>query len=216
MSASAKANYFDSQNYLTWQLEAGTLHDRTAARTMAFPEGFTSGLLAAMSETGSQVLAETLYLCGEFHGRYRWQQLNHALSDFFQQPLTELPTTEVHHLLTEAWAVAGLGRASFNHDYLKHGVLHVTVSGAVLPAAFKATARETAGRPVDFLTAGMLAGMFSQAAQAEMVAYQLACESAGHPYSEFIVGLNNRLTGVPSFINQGMSASQIIQELQHV
>jgi uncharacterized protein len=207
-------NFYTTKDYLTWDMKAGVLRSRGGARIMAFPQCFMIGLFDGLEDECGQAWSIVLYRCGEWWGKRQMERMEKNLSEHFESPLSELPTAQVHASIQEAWATEGWGRMKLNLDNLEKGILHVTVTQSPISAAYIESGRDAKGRPVDSLTAGAVAGMFSHAAKADLVAHQTTCIVAGAPVNEYLVGLRDRLKDVPAMQRKGMTTAEIIANLK--
>lgn len=204
------------QYWLKRDVAAGVMLDPSGAPVLAFPESIMLGLIEGLEAEGKQPQQwmPVLYRCGELWGRQQMTRLETDLSRFFQAPPGGISVAQVHAALMEAWAVMGWGRIKLNPNSLAHGFLHVVIKGALLPCVLGKMNRAWESGVIDPLTAGTLAGMFAAATNADITAHQIACELRGDPAGEFVVGLHARIGSVPSLVNQGRAAAEILRILQ--
>lgn len=212
-SSLLKGNYFALGDYFNLNPGKGEISTRDGVRLIAFPHEFTVGLLEGLEDEVGQAWPVVMYRCGQWWGRRQMRRLNSELSQYYNQPLDELPTSQVHGLLRQAWAVQGWGRLDINLEHINHGLMHVRVFDAPIASVFKKTGRDTHGQPVDSLIAGALTGMFSQATDASVSAWEIECSANGAEACRFIVGLEGKLAEVPGMVRKGVSADDIVAAL---
>jgi hypothetical protein len=206
-------NFFASANYLSWDMKAGVLHTPDKVRVMGFPICMLVGILEGLEEECGQAWSVVLHSCGKWWGKRQMTRLQKALQEHFGKPLAELPTAQVHASLSEAFATEGWGRVDLNIKYADKGILRVGVKNSPFIQAFADSKLNVKNALVDHLLAGALAGMFSQATNAEMDAVEIACVNRGDEKCEFVVGLKSKLEEVPALLKQGLWADEICAKL---
>lgn len=212
-TATVGGNYYAKDDYLDWNMKTGVLRSRGGARIMAFPECFMIGLFDGLEDECGQAWTVVLYRCGEWWGKRQMERMEKNLGAHFGAELTTLSTAQVHASIQEAWATEGWGRMKLNLEHLEKGFLHVTVTQSPISEAFVKAGRDAKNRPVDSLTGGAIAGMFSHAAKADLAAHQIACVVAGAPVNEYLLGQREKLKEVPALQRKGMSVAEIIENL---
>lgn len=211
-TAEGCGDYFTADGWLRRQAQRGLLTERGGARLLVVSQGLMLGVLEGLNEECGQEAAEVIRRCGDYQGRRLMARLTAQLAEFSGTPLSELAAGEVLTTLEEAWAAMGWGCVSFASEPLAQGLIRVRVSGAPLPAVSAAAEHRMQDETTDILTAGILAGMFSHAADADLAAHQIAGGSSVES-CEFIIGLRNRLADVPGLVRSGMKSDEIISRL---
>ncbi|HWQ32191.1 MAG TPA: hypothetical protein VNQ79_04845 [Blastocatellia bacterium] len=209
-TAEGCGDYFTADGWLRRHAQRGLLTERGGTRMLVVTQGLMLGVLEGLNEEYGQQAAEVIRRCGDYQGRRLMARLTAQLAEFSGTPLSELAAGEVLTTLEEAWAALGWGCISFASEPLARGFIRVRVSGAPLPAA--AAEHRSQNEATDSLSAGILAGMFSHAAEADLAAHQIAGDSSGES-CEFIIGLKNRLAAVPGLVRSGMKSDEIISRL---
>ena len=90
----------------------------------------------------------------------------------------------------------------------------ITVKDFTKRDQFPNASKDAKGRPVDALLAGVLAGMFSEAAGGEVVCYETACVARKEPTCRFVLGHKPRLQEVREWVRQRVSADEIVTRLK--
>lgn len=213
METNISGNFYSYKKYLSWDMKKGTLENPANTRMIAFPNCFMVGLLEGLEDECGQAWSVVMYRCGEWWGKRQMQRIERILGEHFGKPLHELPTAQVHASVMEGWATEGWGRLKLDLENLQHGFIFASVSSSPITEAFLSSELDSRKRPVDFLTAGALAGMFSQASDSELVGYQIACVTQGAEANEFLVGQKEVLEDVQNMVKKGMSAAEILASL---
>lgn len=211
-TAEGCGDYFTADGWLRRSAQTGVLTERGGARMLVITQCLMTGVLEGLAEECGQQLAEVIRRCGDYQGRRLMARLTAQLAEFGGTPLGELAAGEVLTTLMEAWAASGWGCISFEPEPLAQGIIRVSVSGAPLPAVSAAMDHPGQDKATDFLTAGILSGLFSHAADADLAAHQIAGDSSPEA-CEFIIGLSNRLAAVPGLVRDGLKFDEIISRL---
>ncbi|MGL4423191.1 MAG: V4R domain-containing protein, partial [Gemmataceae bacterium] len=116
--------------------------------------------------------------------------------------------------LMELFSHHGWGLMKF--DLTKHdqGLILVSTADPIFAALLPAEEKPT--QPVDSLMAGILGGFFADIFQQDLDCVQTKCRALGHDASVFVIGLSNRLAGVPAWQEAGKSHEQILKELANL
>jgi predicted hydrocarbon binding protein len=208
------SSYYAPRDYLQWDLQRGVLRSRGGARVIAFPQEFSQGLLEGLLDECGEAWPVVLYRCGEWWGRRQMERMSKDLEEHLGGALSGFPTGLAQTILSDAWACHGWGRLELELKDIERGLLHATVEGAPFAALFVSQQRDAKGRPVDALLAGSLAGMFSQASGADMAAHEIACVARGEPSCRFVIGLQDRLKGVPDLLRRKIAPDEILAQLR--
>lgn len=213
METNLNGNFYSYKKYLSWDMKKGVLENPAKTRMIAFPSCFMVGLLEGLEDECGQAWSIVMYRCGEWWGKRQMQRMEKILGEHFGKPLHELPTAQVHATVLEGWATEGWGRLKLDLENLQHGFVFASVSSSPITEAFLNSELDARKRPVDFLTAGALAGMFSQASDSELIGYQIACVTQGAETNEFLIGQKEVLEDVQNMVKKGMSAAEILASL---
>jgi len=207
-------NYFAASDYVKWDMGRGVLRSRGGARLIAFPQEFTTGLLAGLEDECGEAWHVVMYRCGEWWGKREMERLEKDLGAFYQEELKSLPSAHAHASLSEAWALHGWGLLSFDMADIDRGLMHTKVDSSQIASAFLATGKDTKGRCVCSLLSGVMAGMFTHMTKAEIAAYELTCAARAEETCRFVLGLKTKLAGVPEQLRKKASADEIIAKLR--
>jgi len=207
-------NFFAATDYIKWDMGRGVLRARGGARLMAFPQEFTVGLLAGLEDECGEAWPIVMYRCGEWWGKRHMERMEKDLGAHYREELRDLPTAHAHSSLTEAWALHGWGRISFDMADIEHGVMHVHVDGSQIAAAFMASGKDPKGKPVCSLLSGIMAGLFSHMTKAEIVAHEVSCVARKEDACRFVMGQKEKVAGVPDMIRKRATVEEIGQKLK--
>jgi predicted hydrocarbon binding protein len=198
-----KGNYFAEGSYLTQDLGAGTLHNRSGARMLALSDTFLVSMLNTLeAELGEQAGAIVKEM-GRDWGRRAAEQFAAEMGDYFGRPLMQQPLAMFAANLTEAFRHHGWGSFRLDFSRYAHGVLVVEVTEPLIGGSVK-----PAAAPVEGLLTAFLAGMFSYFAGQELDCVQTDCRTRGAEQSRFVLTIPDRLKAV-----SGKSHADTVAEL---
>ena len=150
-------NYYVERLYMSANVETGVLTNRSGRRMLALTNDFLLGLHRALSKECGDRVSEVLYRCGRKWGRNFGKGLADAWAEFYQSSFDEFPLAFFQSLLMQEFACNGWGLLTIDYSHFQRGVLQLELDGAIMSEI----TLEDVNYPVDNLTAGILAGMFS-------------------------------------------------------
>lgn len=150
-------NYYVERLYMSANVETGVLTNRSGRRMLALTNDFLLGLHRALAKECGDKVDEVLYRCGRKWGRNFGKGLADAWAEFYQCGFHEMPLAFFQSLLVQEFACNGWGILSVDYTHYQRGVIRLELDGAIMSEITS----ETVTYPIDNLTAGILAGMFS-------------------------------------------------------
>jgi len=213
-SVKTLANYFSAGDYISWDMGKGVLRARGGARLIAFPHEFTTGLLSGLEDECGEAWPIVLYRCGEWWGKRQMERIEKDLGGFYEQDMREMSTAQAHASLSEAWALHGWGRVSFDVGDIETGLLHARVEGSQIASAFLASGKDAKGRPVCNLLAGVLAGMFAHMTKVDIAAHELSCVARKDDVCRFVVAQKPKLANVPELVRKKAGIDEIMKSIK--
>jgi predicted hydrocarbon binding protein len=213
LGGSMKGNYFASRDYVVWDVRRGVLRSRGGARLIAFPEQWSTGLLAGLEDECGEAWPVVVHRCGEWWGRRHMERLSKELGAFYGVALEDTATVQVHACIVQSFATHGWGRLVLDVSDLEHGLLWADVSEAPMSAAMLAAKRDAKGRTLDGLLAGILGGMFAEATKADVTAHEVSCVGRGDARCRFVIGDRSRIAEAPAMARKRLPVEEIAQAL---
>lgn len=150
-------NYYVERLYMSANVETGVLTNRSGRRMLALTNDFLIGLHRALAKECGDRVSEVLYRCGRKWGRNFGKGLADAWSEFYECSFNEFPLAFFQSLLAQEFACNGWGLLTIDYGHYQRGVLQLNLTGAIMSEI----TLEEVSYPIDNLTAGILAGMFS-------------------------------------------------------
>lgn len=150
-------NYYVERLYMSANVETGVLTNRSGRRMLALTNDFLLGLHRALVKECGDKVDGVLYRCGRKWGRNFGKGLTAAWSEFYECSFQEFPLAFFQSLLMQEFASNGWGLLEISYEHHERGVLQLELNGAIMSEI----TLEEVTYPIDNLTAGILAGMFS-------------------------------------------------------
>jgi uncharacterized protein len=188
-------NYFASDAYVRGDLELGLLENRRGGRLLALPE------------TG-QASRLVLFNCGRWWGKNFYVRFCEEVSEYYDQPVSEMEMVEFIQSLQQCWKTHGWGTFELDPSYSSQGFLIVKIANSL----FAKTAPKSK-LPACFLEAGILSSFFTKLTGRELHCLQTSCESLGSDCNRFILGLRDRLQPADYMVEEGQDHETIISQL---
>jgi predicted hydrocarbon binding protein len=201
------SNYFASDAYVQGDLELGLLENRRGERLLALPEVLLQGIYAGLDKETGQASRLVLFNCGRWWGKNFYARFCEELTDYYRQPLADMPMVEFIQSLEQCWITHGWGTIELDQSYQNRGFLVVKVTNS--PFISQAP---RGSQPVGFLEAGSLCAFFTQLTGRELHCVQTTCESMGADCNRFIIGLPKRMESVETMVTN-MDHDAIMQQL---
>jgi len=208
-----RSNYFAPRDYVSYDMKTGVLRARDGARLVAFPEQWSTGLLAGLEDECGDAWPVVMHRCGEWWGKRHMERLERELTAYYGSKLTDMPAVQVHATLAASFAAHGWGALSMDVTRIERGVLVARVENAAMAAALLSAKKDAKGRTVDGLLAGILSGMLSQASGGDVGCQEIACAARGDEQCVFVCTEKARLQEVPAWVRKQMPAAEILDRL---
>lgn len=202
------ANYFSSDVYVRGITELGLLENRRGDRLLALPQTLIKAIYGGLEQETGQAAMLVLNNCGRWWGKNFYSRFCEELNDYYKRPIADLSMAEFVQALQQCWRTHGWGEIALDATYRPKGFLVIELQGS----AFVEDAPST-NRPVCYVEAGVLQSFFSQLTGRDLACVQTACESMGQERNQFIIGLEKRLESVETWVEQGRSHTDIMEEL---
>lgn len=215
-----RGNYFDD-NYLSFDVRDGMLHNPSGTRLITLTEDFLLGFRKALLEETGQAHHVVFETCGRTWGENMVRRLEQELSSYYDAPFHTLPMSMFTLLLKDCWERHGWGELQIDWEAgFEQGLFAVRIVNPAFSGIFgqQATPEPTAGEVFfdDDVFTGMLAAFFSRFADRPLVCYQIGHQAEGPPTSWFITGVAERLTRVPDMVRSRKNPDEIYQQLAEV
>jgi predicted hydrocarbon binding protein len=204
-----RGNYFAETEYLDQDLNSGTLRNRAGARMLALTDECFIALHNVMADEFGARSEGVLKAFGGDWGRQAAQQFVAETARHHDRASTELPLAVFSADLTAAFLHHGWGRFQFDFGRYSHGIIGVDVHEPFVGSVVK-----SAGRLVEPLLAGFLAGMFSQLAGITLECLQTECRANGAAVSRFLLTVPERLAAVTPLTLEQKPHGEIVAALE--
>lgn len=176
---------------------------------IALTNDFLIGLhRALLSECGDRT-EQVLHRCGRKWGVDFGKGMDAEWSLYYEQPAKEFPFAFFQGLLAQEFGHNGWGLLTMNMEHFEKGVLWLSLKGAIMSDIYQ----DNVQFPVDALTAGILAGMFTYFLDREVDCIQSQCAKDGHEDSRFILSSIDRIACVRDQGTASKPHSRILAEL---
>jgi predicted hydrocarbon binding protein len=203
-----RGNYFGDDSYLTTDVRTGVTRNRAGTRIITLTQDFLLGLRNALVTECGPAADLVLKTCGKTWGRQFAVRMENELSEFYSAPLSESPMAVFEACLVEAFSRHGWGRVKLDWTMSDRGLILAELEGAVFAEIIG-----TSERPVESLSAGVLAGMFGNFSGQDIDCVQTACKSCGAATSRFVMGLSARIAPATEAVEKGRTHEQVVAEL---
>lgn len=201
-------NYFASDAYVRGDLELGLLENRRGDRLLALPETLIKAIYIGLEQETGQASRLVLFNCGRWWGKNFYVRFCEEVSEYYQQPVSEMEMVEFIQCLQQCWKTHGWGTFELESSHSEQGFLVVKIANSL----FAKTAPKSK-LPACFLEAGILSSFFTQLTGRELHCLQTSCESLGSDCNRFILGLRDRLQPADSMLAEGKDHETIINQL---
>jgi len=193
---------------LSFDLYEGTVVDPTDTRTIFLATDILRGIHAALSYEAGEAWKVVMYRSGFLWGqktlRYFVRQSQGAFGAKFEQLgvdafLGNLATFMNHN----GWGLLTIDLS----EAIGRGVVRFELRKSIFSEAL-----EDLRDRVDYLVAGMLAGVFSDLARADLAAIEITSTLTGAPASVFLLSARSRIDAVRALVDSGAGEAEV-QEL---
>lgn len=202
-------NYYTEDVYMTADVEAGILYNRSGRRMLALTNDFLVGLHQALASECGERAGEVLQHCGRKWGRNFAQGLDGEWSQFYGSPATEFPLAMFHSLLVQEFGHNGWGVLTVDYQHVEAGVIALSLAGAIMAEIMP----DQSSQPADVLTAGIFSGIFSHFMGRDLDCLQSQCARRGFPDSRFLVSGPERIAAVRVAGYESVGHDGLLQQL---
>ncbi len=212
--AIAGGNYFAEGVYAKTDVRRGVTRNRAGARLVYLTSDFLTGFRRAILDECGPAADVVFKTCGRKWGGFLAKQFDRELSAFLGQAVRDLPMAKFQACLADLFSHHGWGLVKVDFQQHAQGLILVTIP---MPIFAEIALRDQSPEGmVDSLTAGLMAGLFSELFGQDLDCFQTQCRACGAEASEFVVGLTTRLAGVPAWLDAGKTHRQVLTELATV
>lgn len=200
--------YYSQPDFFHADPGLGTIRTPTGTRICALTDDFLRGFRSAVQFECGKATDRVFKKCGLRWGNAFVQRFDRELSQYYGVPLRDVSAGIVQKCLDEAMRYHGWGKLSMDLSTYDQGIVQLTLEDSVMPEVLGHT-----DKPSDSLIAGFFAAVFSYYAMQELDCQQTDCPSRGANASRFVVGLPDRLSGVPQMVAEKLSHQTIVRRL---
>lgn len=201
-------NYFATDTYVRGDLEMGLLESRRGDRLLALPETMLQAIYAGLDKETGQASRLVLLNCGRWWGKNFHTRFRDEISEYYGQPLSDMPMADFLQCLKQCWVTYGWGKIDLDQTHQNRGFLVIQIWNS--PFARYAP---PGNRPACYLEAGVLASFFSLLTSKELGCVQTTCESMGADCNRFIIGLVKRVHPAEGMVEEHLDHDTILQRL---
>ncbi len=202
-------NYYVEKLYMVANVETGVLTNRSGRRMLALTNDFLHGLHRALEAECGDKVGEVLYRCGKKWGQNFGQGLADEWSAFYSCTFADFPIAFVQSLLMQEFASNGWGLLDFDYQHYAKGLMQLSIQGAIMSDI---TDKEV-NYPVDILTAGILAGIFTKLLGCDLDCVQSRIGKLNSAASLFLLSSVARIEKLRGNANQLTTHEQILDYL---
>ena len=194
---------------LNFDLYEGTVVDTSDTRNIFLGSDILRGIHAALSYEAGAAWKIVLYRCGFLWGqktlRYFVRQSQGAFGAKFEQISVDAFLSNLVTFMN----FNGWGVLSFDLQHATtHGVLRFELRKSIFSDAL-----EHLRERVDFMIAGMLAGIFSDLASAELECIEVCSALTGAPTSIFLLSAKERIEALRAALDGGADERELLEQL---
>jgi len=202
-------NYFAERHFIKTNPKTGVARNRSGTRMLSLTTDFLIGLRKAMIAECGPAANLDFRSSGRKWGEMFAKRFDKEMSDFYQQPLKEMPMYFFEACVLEAFSHHGWG--SLRMDYTKYdkGIIVAELQNALYSGLV-----ENPEEPSEALMTGILAGFFSYFAQQPLDAVQTHCETRGDSVSRFVISLATRMEEPIRLQEEGATSEAILAALE--
>jgi uncharacterized protein len=194
---------------LNFDLYEGTVVDTSDTRNIFLGSDILRGIHAALSYEAGDAWKIVMYRCGFLWGqktlRYFVRQSQGAFGAKFEQISVDAFLSNLVTFMN----FNGWGLLSFDLTRATtHGVIRLELRKSIFSEAL-----DHLRERVDFMVAGMLAGIFSDLSQAELACIEVCSALTGAPTSVFLLSARERIEALREPLNGGADEQELLEQL---
>jgi uncharacterized protein len=203
-----KHNHYNSEDFLKFAVQKGTIHTRSGLRAFLATEDFVVGLHRGLEEEVGDAAAMILYRCG-----FRWgvEDMKVFVPIMEEEFNLKRDDMEVNFLLETWWwwfQTQGWGAWKLDLSQRKQGMIFVDVFDSAI-----AKSLGNVGKPTCYLYAGVMAGVLTYLAKRDLAGIEVQCYAMGEDFCKFLIGAEKRINAAQFWLTEGATATEIIQRL---
>ncbi len=201
---------FYEEDYFVHNLKKGSVHNRCGTKMCFMPNELLFGLYETLQEEVGDAWTQVIERVGKIWGKRVAKRFENEMTEYYGRPVYELPMTEFKKIVEAFFAYNGWGVLTLNFSHSDTGIITARLKNS----AFAEILGTTNGR-VDGIVSGLLGELFNQMSDREdIVCYETECISRGDNHCSFVMGISSRLKPVASWIDEGISQSEIVSRLE--
>jgi predicted hydrocarbon binding protein len=209
--AVAGGNFYAEGAYCQTDVRRGVTRTRTGTRLCCLTTDFLVGFRRAIVDECGPAADTVFKSCGKKWGGFIAKRFAEDMAGYYGKPVAEFTLAKFQSCLADYFSHHGWGRMNFDLSKHDQGLITVTAHEPIY-----APITGKSDKPVESMTAGVLAGMCSDLFGQDLDCVQTKCKAMGHDAAVFLVALTNRLAGVPAWMESGKTHDQILRELANV
>ncbi len=200
--------FFDESS-CKYDLTAGTAHSSGGTRIIYLPEDAIHGIYSSLMEETGPAWKLILKNCGLLWGKRVARNLDRELDLLFSTNQGDLQIKEFVRVVEGYFATHGWGLVTLDLSYAQSfGFIHATMKNSLFAAVL-----DKEVEPVDSMISGILASIIGAHTDCDIDAIEIACSRSGAAQCEFIISATERIEKIESEMEEGKSASEILESL---
>lgn len=195
---------------LLFDLYEGTVVDGTDTRIIFLSTDILRGIHAALSYEAGDAWRVVMKRCGLLWGQRTFRHLSRHSQTLLGVKFDAAPVDAFASFLRLYMSGNGWGTATVDlGDAVNHGLVHVRLQNSL----YSEVLNEQRER-VEYLIAGMLAGLFGELARTELDCVEIQSALTGGDGSWFVISDKARLAPVEAMLAQGAAVDELLARLR--
>ncbi len=202
--------WYSADDYLERDREAGIVRQRTGVRGLHVTEDFVVGLQQGLEEEVDDAAGLVMYRAG-----YEWalQDMKAFESRFASEygGATGITKANVYFVLETWWwplTAEGWGTWRVDLSRRKEGLIFVDLFDSAVAKSIG-----NIGKPVCYLYAGMIAGVFTYLSKRELSGIEIQCYAMGADFCKFLIGSEKQVNAASFWVQEGATAKDIFDRI---
>jgi uncharacterized protein len=193
---------------LSYDLETGVIKDDRQVRMIWIPEDLIQAIHFVIKGQMRGVASQTLYNFGRYWGERFFKQVEMRIMSARPglKRIQEVSVRDFIKTCDALWADLGWGHFEL-----------VQAHGQIFVNLYNSPYAQTVGQceeNVDYMFAGIFAGIFSELSGPRLECVEIMCFSNGYDYCRFIQGGEQVVSVIKTWQAQGANYEEIIQRIQ--
>lgn len=204
-----KHNYYNQEDFLRYDRQAGTILTHNAQRAIHVTEDFIVGLQVGLDEEVGDASAVVMYKVGHAWGLEDMRAFEQTMLREYGRDIQDMNLQFVMEQWW--WPLQAMGWGSWEIDFESkkdQGLVLVNLYDSAV-----AKSLGEVGKPVCYLYAGLFAGVLTHLARRQLSGIEIQCYAMGSSYCRFIVGSKNRINAVEFWLEEGAQADDVLKKL---